>query len=276
MCKTLSQAIEAHAGDHAKGLIRYLSEAGISNWQDLTKSAFYDFRDTVLNSVASSSAKTYFAVFKAILDRYDQESGIPCTDYRTILKAKDQKPLKTYLTMEELSKLEKVATKGEIEEFVLNEFLVSAWTGMRISDVREISLENVTGEFLSYVSIKTKVHAIVPMRAGIAERIKWLQETDTEVSLVGYNKAIRRLCKKAGIDTPVKVFKAGKELEGPKWQFISSHSGRISFCTCLASAGAGLQEIRRMAGHTTTAMTERYIVPSGIKISDAAMNFFRQ
>lgn len=275
MCKTLSQAIESHAGEHSKALLKYLKETGIDNWQDLTKSAFYDFRDTVLNSVASSSAKTYFAVFKAILDRYDQESGIPCTDYRTLLKAKDQKPLKTYLNMEDLTKLESVKVKGETEKFVLNEFLVSAWTGMRISDVREISLENVTGEFLSYVSIKTKVHAVLPMRPGLDRRIKWLQENALNISLAGYNNAIRRMCQRAGIDETVKVFKAGKEMEGPKWKFVSSHTGRVSFCTCLASVGAGLQEIKRMAGHTNTAMTERYIVPSGIEISEKAMAFFR-
>lgn len=276
MCKSLIEAVTANAKSQAPAIIKHLAASHISNWNNLTKANLYDFRDNVLSAVANNSARTYFATFKAILDRYADEADIPCKDYRTILKAKEQKPLKTYLNGADLLMLERVKTKSVIEDFVLNEFLVSAYTGMRISDVMGISLENVNGEFLSYVSIKTKIHAIVPMRYGLDKRILWLQENPYKISLAGYNDAIRRLCKRAGIDEMVKVFKAGKEMEGPKWKFISSHSGRISFCTCLASAGAGLQEIRRMAGHTTTAMTERYIVPTGIEVSEKAMAFFRQ
>lgn len=276
MCRSLIEAVTANAKSQAPAIIKHLAASHISNWNNLTKANLYDFRDNVLSAVANNSARTYFATFKAILDRYADEADIPCKDYRTILKAKEQKPLKTYLNGADLLMLERVKTKSVIEDFVLNEFLVSAYTGMRISDVMGISLENVNGEFLSYVSIKTKIHAIVPMRYGLDKRILWLQENPYKISLAGYNDAIRRLCKRAGIDEMVKVFKAGKEMEGPKWKFISSHSGRISFCTCLASAGAGLQEIRRMAGHTTTAMTERYIVPTGIEVSEKAMAFFRQ
>lgn len=275
MCKTLIEAVAANAKKQAPAIIKHLQLSGINDWKDLTKANLYDFRDMVTSCVSSSSARTYFATFKAILDRYSEESGIPCQDYRKILTAKEQRPVKTFLNMADLFLLEGVQPKGLLEEFVLNEFLVSAYTGMRISDVMAISLENVTGEFLSYVSMKTKVHAMVPMRPGLDRRIKWLQENALNISLAGYNNAIRRMCQRAGIDETVKVFKAGKEMEGPKWKFVSSHTGRISFCTCLASLGAGLQEIRRMAGHTTTAMTERYIVPSGIEISEKAMAFFR-
>lgn len=275
MCKTLISAISDHAGTQAAALLRHLDTTGIRTWNDLTKANLYELRDTVLEAVASSSARTYFATLKAILDRFSEEAVIPCRDYRSILKARDEKPVKTYLTRADLDKLEAVLPQTEAELFVLNEFLVSAWTGMRISDVREVSIENTHGEFLGYVSIKTKIHSVVPMREGIADRIKWLQENPMSISLAGYNKAIRRLCKRAGITENVKVFKAGEELDGPKWQFVSSHTGRITFCTLLASMGAGLQEIRRMAGHTTTQMTERYIVPTGIEISEKAMAFFR-
>lgn len=275
MCKTLMEAVAANSGNQAKSIIKYLSMARISGWNDLTKANLYDFRDIVLDNVASSSARTYFAVLKAIIGRYSEDAPIPCPDVAPILKAKDIKPMKTYLTRRDLDRLEAVLPNNDTELYVLNEFLVSAWTGMRISDVREISIENVHGEFLSYISRKTKVHAVVPMREGIAERIKWLQENDMNVCLMTYNRVIRRLCKRAGINEEVKVFKGGKELVGQKWQFVSSHTGRISFCTCLASVGAGIQEIRRMAGHTTTAMTERYIVPSGIELSEKAMAFFR-
>ncbi len=50
-----------------------------------------------------------------------------------------------------------------------------------------------------------------------------------EVSDPTFNNNIRNICRKAGITEAVKVFKAGKEVEGEKWEFVSSH-GTPEFC----------------------------------------------
>ena len=196
-------------------------------------------------------------------------------DYKDILRAREVRPLKTYLTIKELGRLAKVGTVSPTERQVLREFLVSAYTGMRISDVRSLRRGNIQGEFLTYKSKKTGIRATVPLKREVAEMVGEIEESDLTVSLAGYNKAIRRLCKRAGIDAVVTVCKGGREERGPKWKYVSSHTGRISFCTCLANAGAGIEEIRSMAGHTSGKMTDRYIVPSGIEISREAMKFFR-
>ena len=48
-----------------------------------------------------------------------------------------------------------------------------------------------------------------------------------EVSDPTFNNNIRNICRKAGITEAVKVFKAGKEVEGEKWEFVSAtrHAG---------------------------------------------------
>lgn len=276
MCREFLEAIEKHSGQQSQAIFKHLAAVNVARWEDLTRANIYALKDQILETVSHSSARTYFAILKGILDRYSEENLIPCRDYREILKSKDEKPLKTYLTISELERLEKVRTKNNLEKFVLYEFLVSAFTGMRISDVGQIKEENIQNGFLSYVSQKTKIHSVIPLRNGLKEKIQWLQENPTTVTLMGYNKAIKRLCKRADITEKVTVFKAGKQLQGEKWEFISSHSGRISFCTCLANEGANIQEIRTMAGHTTSQMTERYIVPTGIKLSEKAMAFFNR
>lgn len=254
--------------------MKYLNECGMNDWQDLTRSNLNDFRDYVTERVAQSSARTYFAVLKAILARYEDDVDF-CKDYASILKAKNEKPVKTFLTIKELERLERVEINSEIEQYVLDEFLIGAYTGMRISDARDVSEENMSNGYLSYISIKTGIHAVVPLKPGIAERIKRVQTSGVSVSLVGYNKALRRLAKRAGITERVKVFKAGERLAGEKWEYISSHSARVSFCTNLANLGVSLYEIAKMCGHTSQSMTERYVVRTDIELSSKALKFFQ-
>ena len=272
--RTLHQAIEAHAKGATPALLRYLNECQMNDWQDLTKSNLNDFRDHILDNVAQSTARTYFAVFKAILKRYEDDIDF-CKDYTDILKAKNEKPVKTYLAMKELERLERVIPRTANEQYVLDEFLIGAYTGMRISDAREISDENMANGFISYVSIKTGIQVVVPMKSGIDERIRRVQANEQNMPLVTYNRLLRNLCKRAGITERVKVYKAGEHKKGEKWEFVSSHTARHSFCTNLALLGVPLVDISKLAGHSNTQMTERYIVKTDMKVSDVAMKYFK-
>lgn len=272
--KTLHEAIQAHAKGAASALTRYLNECQLNDWQDLTKANLNDFRDHVAERVAQSTARTYFAVFKAILKRYEDDAEF-CKEYAEILKAKNEKPVKTYLTMKELERLEKVEIKNGYEQLVLDEFLIGAYTGMRISDAKEISEENMANGCISYVSIKTGVHAVVPMKVGIDERIRRVQANELEIPLMTYNRTIRRLCKRAGITERVKVFKAGEHEKGEKWEFVSSHTARISFASNLSLLDVPIIDISRCMGHTSTGMTERYIVASKSTVNNKALKYFQ-
>ena len=272
--RTLHEAIQAHAKGATPALMKYLDAMGLNDWEDLTKANLNDLRDYILSQVAHSTARTYFAVFKAILKRYEDDADF-CKDYANILKAKNEKPVKTFLTMKELERLERVEVKTEYERIVLDEFLIGAYTGMRISDAKEISEENMANGYISYVSIKTGVHAVVPMKAGIAERIRRVQSNECDVNLMTYNRVLRNLCKRAGITERVKVFKAGEHKKGEKWQYVSSHTARQSFATNLAILGVPLLDVSRCMGHTSTQMTERYVVKTKAELDVKALKYFR-
>lgn len=272
--RTLQESIQAHAKGAAPALTRYLNECGLNDWGDLTRTNLNDFRDLVTERVAQSTARTYFAVFKAILKRYEDDADF-CKDYAEILKAKNEKPVKTYLTIKELERLERVEPKNPNEQSVLDEFLIGAYTGMRISDAREISEENMSDGFISYVSIKTGVHAVVPMKSGIGERIARVQANEYELPLATYNNILRRLCKRAGVTERVKVYKAGEHMKGEKWEYVSSHTARISFATNLANLGVPLLDISKCMGHTSTQMTERYVVKTQVELDVKALKYFK-
>jgi integrase len=269
----LYEALKRAAGQQAPALAKYMRAAGISGWQDLDKSHLFDLRDAITEGVASSSAHTYFAVLKAFLGRYEEIEPI-CQEYRSILKARNAKPQKTYLNKKDLQKLEGVRTDTPQERLVLAQFLVGAYTGMRLSDIREATTCAIDGGTLTYTSIKTGIQATVPCSKKTAELIRIAQSEEATVTTAGFEKIIRRLCKRAGINERVTVVKAGRHMEGEKWRFISSHTARISFCTNLSRAGVPILDISKLAGHQSSVTTERYVVGSAPQLSKRAMAYF--
>ena len=128
------------------------------------------------------------------------------------------------------------------------------------------------GGVLRYVAQKTGAHIEVPCRREVAG---WLAEIRRlggfSLSTPGYIKTLRRLCERAGIDSEVKVRKAGRDFTARKWECVSGHTARISFCTNLAVAGVPLCDIKTLAGHTSEAMTERYIAAHTPKLGSRAL-----
>lgn len=268
--RTLALDIARKGGNSAKGLTKHLNAAGIREYTDITAGTLADFRDYLCTQLAPATARTYLAILSALLHRY---KVLPADEIKTATRTKTDRPVKAYLTTSELRELERVETRTMNERFVLLSFLVCARTGMRVSDIRQVSSENIQGNTLSYVSIKTGIHAAVPVGERTKGYIAYLRQNDSNITLAGYNEVLRKLCERAGLNESVKLRHGGKDYTCNKFEGITSHTARVSFCTNLALAGTPIIEIARLAGHTTTAMTERYVARHEVVLNDAAMNY---
>lgn len=241
-------------------------------WEDLTDTFMDNVADTIKENVCPSSARTYLTVIRSLLNRA-RLSGItfPSVNYAEILRAKSSKCSKTYLTTEELRRIEVYIPPNDYEATVRARFLIGAYTGCRQSDFRQINASNIQDGMLSYVSEKTGIKATIPVKPIVKELIRIPCK---EMPLATFNSTLRNICRKCGIRTMVKVFKGGKQMEGPKYKFISSHTARISFCTNLYLLGCDIVKVSRMAGHSDINMTKRYIASEMISIDKKAMRYF--
>ena len=274
--KTLQEALDGFRNNGGAGatLRKHLTASGIADWSDINRDSIYNFRDEVVGSVSANTARTIFLNAKALINRY--KDGIPTLpdDWSSILSAKAEKVMRTYLTPEELKNFGSVSTRTKAEAIVQVECLLEAYTGARVGDIMEFSLENIQDGFLNYVSQKTKVQASIPVSGRIVDWIKFAQEHRAdEPTLRGRCEIIRTLCRRAGIDTPVTVFSGGQTKKGPKWQFVTSHTFRISFVTNLQQSGMDLVSISRLSGHRNVAMTERYCAPAKPRLTWEAQRF---
>lgn len=243
------------------------------DWQHFTKTNLIQIRKGLLAEHSANSTRTYLAVLKAIFGQVSEEGVLSCNDYESVLIVRKEASTAVYLTEQELERLMRVKTKSDAERYVLCVYGIQSYTGCRVSDAEKLSQSNIQGSRLSYVSIKTKTEATVPLKPIVAELIEQLQ-TLKPVSNVTYCNIIKILCCRAGINEEVRVFKGGKDVTEPKCLLVSTHTARRSFATNLYLRKPDLYLISKYMGHSTSTMTEKYICCGIRELNDNFKTYF--
>ncbi len=270
----LSYALNQSEGGRVVAVHLERFNGSCPDWEDLDAIFLNSFRAYLLDNVAQSSAKTYCAILKAEIGKWVERPA--CRDYSRLLSVKDEKPQKIFLTAKELERVASVNTKSAHEELVRAMFLIGAYTGCRISDIRELNLLDVKSSgVIEYVSKKTSTLARVPASEKVIAWLQYLQVNKKELHLTTFNNCLRRICKRARINERVKIFEGGQRTEGEKWEYVSSHTARISFATNLAILKVPILDISKMMGHSDPKMTARYCVNQTVELSAAAMAYFK-
>lgn len=248
-----------------------------ATWENISKPKLAKFVAYMTERIARTSVKTYCAMFKAVLNLYNDEIELP-KGYEAILSVKKDVSENTWLNDFEIKRLIDYHTQNMTERLVRNQFVLGCLTGARHSDYINFTRENITGERLAYVSKKSHTRAEIPL-SPVVERIIEDNEandlTGKEVSDVTFNKTIRVICKNVGIDERVKLYQAGRYIGGEKWAFISSHTARRSFATNLYLRGADLYLISKLMGHSSVSMTEGYIVCGLRELPEKVLQYFQ-
>ena len=186
------------------------------------------------------------------------------------IQAKNEQIFNIYLTNEELIKLENLTLSIE-EKNVLDLFLISCETGLRFSDLCELNQQNIHNDQFEVFPKKTRKNSnsnklIIPFSARV-KRI--IQENNNQLPTYHYsnisrfNRILKELCRKANIiETSIhyRVVK-GKEcvVERKKYELVSSHTGRRTFCTLKFLAGMPAHIIMKFSGHSTEQNFLKYL-----------------
>lgn len=242
-----------------------------ATWENITKVRLQAFIDYMGERLSPNSVNQYAKKLKAVLNLYSDEVTLP-RGFAKVLTPKTCASTSVYLTEDEIQKLIDYTPHNIREEYVRDLFVICAFGGMRHSDALNLNESNFVGDSLQYVSVKTKIHTVVPLKPIVREYI--LNRPRIEIDDTTYNNIIRRICEKCGINDRVKIFKAGKELEGEKYEYVSSHTARRSFASNLYLRGVDLYTISKMLGHTSVKTTEGYIQADIRTNSKELMSYF--
>ena len=198
------------------------------------------------------------------------------------IKGKVEKTKFQYLTFKEIDQIEKTVFDKEHLENAKDWLIISCMTGQRVSDFMRFDVSMLRKElvdgfdkwFIEFTQVKTDKTLVLPLQEKvirILEKRNW--SFPPKMSEQKYNLHIKQVCKKAGIDEMVEgsLFPE-KEQDGkkritktrkipgmyPKYQLITSHSGRRSFATNFYGI-IPTPLLKAATGHASEMMLLRYI-----------------
>jgi integrase len=275
--KTLKDAFLQKYPKYASILL-YFEEAtnAHATWESVTKSNLSDFAAFLKERVSQSSARTYCAMLKGVINLYKEEAGIS-SEALSKLNVKKDVSQNVFLTESEIKRIVDYVPRSDSERYVRNTFLIGCLTGARHSDYDFFSNDNIVDGYLVYVSQKTKIEARVPVSPLLVRLLEERMDIVSEnisISDMCFNETIRSICRKCNIFAKTKIYQAGRYQDGAKWEFVASHTARRSFVTNLYLRGADLYSISKLAGHSSSKQTESYICCGLRTLSDRVLSYF--
>ena len=234
--KTKLSAVDS---DFCKGFVSYLGNATSGKHTKNSK------------QLASSTANAYFQIFTSALNEAVRQKKIAANPV-LYLSREDKKPIKaersnrTFLTIEEVKKLASTEYKNDN---IKRAFLFACFTGLRISDIRNLTWGNIVErDKACYVTI-TMQKTREPLTIKLNKQAeKWLPKKDGTkdvFDLPVYNSIIndnlKRWAKSAGIE-----------------KSVCFHMSRHTFATMELTLGADLYVVSKLLGHNDVSVTQIY------------------
>jgi hypothetical protein len=175
------------------------------------------------------------------------------------------KPLKTVeafkirLTSQEVRNLMELDLSETPEKEIIKDlFLCEVFTGQRFSDINSvINRNNIIGDNLSFIQQKTKLKVYIPLYDDLKNLIdKMLKKYPNGIKICSnqhFNRQLKEICK----DILLKKTHSwqtyhGNEIvnhEKPRWELVTSHIGRRSFCNFSLRKKISPKSIMRVTGH---------------------------
>jgi len=143
-------------------------------------------------------------------------------------------------------------------------FIIGCETGLRFSDFSELRSGHIKGDFIRKKVAKTHKSIVIPISALLREVLnKYNNNPPQDIALQKFNEYIKKVGKEAELfEEIITVKKVGiKKVEttNQKYELISSHTCRRSFCTNQFNRGMPTLLIRKISGHKTEVAFLKYI-----------------
>ena len=201
--------------------------------------------------IAMSSARSYYAIFVSVMNDAVREGLIDANPTskigKEILKQLgERESTRTYLTADEMRRLQDAKCGNEN---VKRAFFFACYSGLRISDVSELSWSDIhTSEGRKYIQKtlkKTNKEIIIPLSVKA-------------MSYIGEEKSCGKvfdLPNQNAIASDMRYWSRRAGIEGKN---ICFHVSRHTFATNLLTAGADLYTTSKLLGHTNIQTTQVY------------------
>lgn len=234
-----------------------------------TNSVNEDFLDDFIiylqdQNLKQGYIKTLLSLAKAMVKKAGMYGYAVDPSYDDV-SIEDDDPFAVYLSMNDITRIYYFKGLTRKQERIRDLFVVGCLTALRYSDYSTLTSDNFQGDFIVKITQKTGKKVIVPLHDYVREIYrKYDGEISKGLTIQHFNRYIKRICQKVGINDPViyNYTRGGKLIteKKEKWEMISSHTARRSAATNMYLTGRlKTFEIMGITGHTTEKSFFRYI-----------------
>lgn len=211
----------------------------------------------------TSTLESYSGYLSTVLN-YFERKGYSCELSFTDYKFKPDEATAIYLTTDEVENIHNLKIKDN-SSIARDLFVIGCCTGLRYSDYSKLTATNIQNGSITIKTQKTGAKVILPVHWMVKEILS--RHNDSlprfELSQQNFNKVIKTIAKKAGINSEVTI----ERMQGndrirkkvKKYSLVSSHTARRSFATNMYLAGIPTAKIMLCTGHQTESSFFKYI-----------------
>jgi integrase/recombinase XerD len=161
------------------------------------------------------------------------------------VKYKQFKGNRAFLDKSELNKLYKYLNSDFINEThksIINRFLFSCFTGLRISDIQKLSPENFIGDYIVFITEKTDKIQRITLNKTARKFIGTEKIFEGDYTGEYINRVLKDICRICGIT-----------------KRVSFHVGRHTFATNFLISGGRVEVLQKILGHSKIEDTMIYV-----------------
>ncbi|GEO08659.1 site-specific integrase [Segetibacter aerophilus] len=183
----------------------------------------------------------------------------------TDFKISEEEADAIYLSHEEIGKIYRTDLSAHPYLAVYRDlFVLACLTGLRFSDLSILTPDDLRNDLLYKKQEKSEHWVVIPLRKE-AKIIfsKQFKEKIPKLTNPEFNRHIKTIGKLAGINERIRFsYKKGNkniEVVKPKYEWITSHTARRSFCTNEFLAGTPVKLVMKISGHKKEIHFYKYI-----------------
>jgi integrase len=220
------------------------------------------YREWLLNNYKNNSAWVYLYKLKAILNKAVKQKIINESPARFV-SIKVQETERKFLTEDEIKKL--IKTDYDVMD-IKEAFLFSCFTGLRISDLKELTWEQIREGKLYFKQIKTKVIEYLPLNESASDILKAIS---IKKEYHQGDKVFNLLVKSENIGKHLRKWTTKAEIE----KYITFHTARHTFATLALTYDVDIYTVSKLLGHRNINTTQVYAKIIDKKIIEAVNKF---
>lgn len=173
-----------------------------------------------------------------------------------------------YLTENELMEIYNLKLDSKTLEHVRDSFCFSCFTGLRFSDLSQVSSEYVKDDYLSINITKTKELLKIPLNDYAKEILSkykklYLNSFPPVITNQKTNMYLKQIAKDAKLNDLIQVVKynGSRKIEEvcPKHELICTHTARRTFVTLALEKGIRPEVVMSITGHKDYRTFKKYI-----------------